>query len=280
MRYKYEILRQGLCSQWYGCHVLSFECIFFYSLELLQMVHDILNTKKWNLNLGSSFECFMAQTGFILQQFVQQPSSAAALMIQSASSSCYLLEAKTLWSPIWWKFRQWFQTFNARNKTVLHNICWNLQQLWILSKLLQNLNILHCCWDQYQNDSTVRSFIFQWLRLRLGHADDDYDIDAPGQFVLAIMMMLLLTKMMMLMLLVNLCSPLWWCRWWRWGCTAEYQLRGQWWKWGLNFTAAVFTSSTPFPSYWSGMELMESILTCEEYISKLLYPAWLPSLIN
>ena len=111
MRYKYEILRQGLCSQWYGCHVLSFECIFFYSLELLQMVHDILNTKKWNLNLGSSFECFMAQTGFILQQFVQQPSSAAALMIQSASSSCYLLEAKTLWSPIWWKFQSVISNF-------------------------------------------------------------------------------------------------------------------------------------------------------------------------
>ena len=136
-----------------------------------------------------------------------------------------------------------------------------MHQLWTLSKLLQNLNILHCCWDQYQSDSTVRSFIFQWLRLRLGHADDDYDIDAPGQFVLAIMMMLLLTKMMMLVLLVNLCSPLWWCRWWRWGCTAEYQLRGQWWKWGLNFTAAVFTSSTPFPSYWSEMELMEFVLT-------------------
>ena len=137
----------------------------------------------------------------------------------------------------------------------------NLQQLWTLSKLLQNLNILHCCWDQYENDSTVGLFIFQWLQLRLGPADDDYDIDSPGQFVLNIMMMLVLTIMMMLMLLVNLCSPLWWCCWWRWGSTAEYQLRGQWWKWGLNFTAAVFTSSTPFPSYWSVMELMEFILT-------------------
>ena len=83
----------------------------------------------------------------------------------------------------------------------------NLQQLWTLSKLLQNLNILHCCWDQYENDSTVGLFIFQWLQLRLGPADDDYDIDsqyyddvgvdhnddvdAPGQLVLTIMMMLL-----------------------------------------------------------------------------------------
>ena len=41
-----------------------------------------------------------------------------------------------------------------------------------------------------------------------GPAGDDYDIDAPGQFVLAITMMLMLTIMMMLMLLVNLCSPL------------------------------------------------------------------------
>ena len=91
--------------------------------------------------------------------------------------------------------------------------------------------------------------------------DHNDDVDAPGQLVLTIMMMLVLTIMMMLMLLVNLCSPLWWCCWWRWGSTAEYQLRGQWWKWGLNFTAAVFTSSTPFPSYWSVMELMEFILT-------------------
>ena len=56
--------------------------------------------------------------------------------------------------------------------------------------------------------------IVQWLQLRLGHADDDYDVDAPGQFVLAIMMMLLVKMRMMLMLLVNLCSPLWWC--WCW----------------------------------------------------------------
>ena len=81
----------------------------------------------------------------------------------------------------------------------------NLQQLWTLTKLLQNL---HCCWDQYQNDSTVGLFIIQWLQLRLGPADDDYNIDSPGQFVLNIMMMLMLTMMMMLMLLVNLCSPL------------------------------------------------------------------------
>ena len=73
--------------------------------------------------------------------------------------------------------------------------------------------------------------------------------------------LVLLMMTIILMLLVNLCSLLWWCCWWRWGCTAEYQLRGQWWKWGLNFTAAVFTSSTPFPSYWSVMELMEFILT-------------------
>ena len=101
-----------------------------------------------------------------------------------------------------------FKLLMPETKLCSTKILENLQQLWTLSKLLQNLNILHCCLDQYQNDSTVGSFIFQWLQLRLGPADDDYDIDSPGQFVLNIMMMLMLTIMMMLMLLVNLCSPL------------------------------------------------------------------------
>ena len=152
----------------------------FYGSDWLHIA-AIRSTTK----LSSSFDDSVSKFELL---FVRSENTLIPNLMKISVSDFKLLMPKTkLWSTI---------------------IVENLQQLWTLSKLLQNLNILHCCWDQYQNDSTVRSFIFQWLQLRLGHADDDYDVDAPGQFVLAIIMMLLVKMRMMLMLLVNLCSPL------------------------------------------------------------------------